>query len=374
MLRSMRRIGTIFLMVLLHAPACLFGVSFADQDSSKKVYVHNIAGGYHHGFVLPHHRSIPYYTIDPINGIELYASKYFPEINPKRPPEIGVGYYHSNMGNLDIYGRAHGFFMGLGGDLFRNRSPVWLQQTFCFGISYNTAHFDLEENPSNRLIGSSFNAFVTYSLNVRAKVAENVVLYAGPSFNHMSNGNVRMPNFGLNQLTTKVGISYRIHPEETIYSIQDSDLQVYKKNRFLFMLSGGKRKISRNVNEEFIVASLAFDYSRRINPNQAWGAGIDLVADASEGRELYVTGYRIEEIIPWHGGIHISWERIWNRLSISLQPGYKILTPSEHKSYQYNRVAIRYRSEYNIVFGCAIKAHGIKADFIEFGLGYAFER
>ncbi|MDA3821713.1 MAG: hypothetical protein PF450_03740, partial [Bacteroidales bacterium] len=159
----------------------LFGRSYTDQDTTRQVLSYKISAAYHHGFVLPHHLSIPYYTIDPINGIELYASKYFTKINSERPPEIGIGYYHSNLGNLEVYGRVHGFYMGLGTDFFRSRSPVWIQQTFCFGFSYNTTHYDIEENYSNRLIGSSFNAFITYSLNLRAKITDKLVFYVGPT-------------------------------------------------------------------------------------------------------------------------------------------------------------------------------------------------
>ena len=84
-------------------------------------------------------------------------------------------------------------------------------------------------------------------------------------------------------------------------------------------------------------------------------------------------GVSIENIVPWHGGIHLSYERIWNKLSIIIQPGYKIITPSEQFFYQFNRVGIRYRTDSNIILNYSIKAHKFAADFIEFGVGYVFE-
>lgn len=344
-----------------------------DVKSSFFKLPEQITTYYHHGYLFPHHPSMAYFTSENINGFEIIGSKYFPSINPVRPPEIGLGYYFSNLGDREVYGLAHGIYMMLGGDFFRDKSSFYLQQNFSFGISYNTEHFDIEENYSNRAIGSHLNTFFILSMNMKIKLGQNLILSAGPSLVHMSNGNIKRPNFGLNLINTRVGITLKLNPEKISSKNEFFEPVEYEKNRYLILFSGGVRHQSRLIPKYFPVGTFVAEYSRRLNLNQALGIGIDLIYDPTEGQELYVTGAHVENIIPWHGGIHLSYERIWNKLSIILQPGYKIITPSDHYFYQFNRVGFRYRLNNNIILNYSIKTHRIAADFIEFGVGYCFE-
>ncbi|MCK4923043.1 MAG: acyloxyacyl hydrolase [Bacteroidales bacterium] len=343
-----------------------------DSKFSFLTLPEHITTYYHHGYLFPHHPSMAYFTAENINGFEIIASKYYPSINPDRPPEIGFGYYFSNLGDRDVYGLAHGLYMMLGGDFFKNRSKIYLQQGISFGISYNTEHFDIKENYSNRAIGSHLNTFFILSMNMKVKLGQNLLLSAGPSLVHMSNGNIKRPNFGLNLINSRVGLTWKMNPVKSS-SIEFFEPLEYNKNRYLILFSGGVRHQSRLIPEYFPVGSFIAEYSRRLGLNHALGIGIDFIYDPTEGLELYVIGAHIENIIPWHGGIHLSYERIWNKLSIILQPGYKIIAPSEHYFYQFNRVGFRYKFNNNIVLNYSIKTHSFAADFIEFGVGYCFE-
>ena len=368
----MIRAGLIFILII--DAFAMQGQSKVTKDSmSRNSYV-NISAGYNHGYLYPHHPSINYFTKENINGISLIASRSFPEINRKRPPEIGMGYYFSNLGNQDVFGNVHGLYFDIGGDFFRTLSPVYIRQSTAFGMSYNTKVFDIHNNYFNRSVGSHINSFFIISLFLQAELGDNIKLFAGPSVVHMSNGNIKMPNYGLNLFTTKVGITYKLQTHKDLWPNEIIVKDEFAKNRFLIIGSGGVRQVSRSIRERFLAASLLTDYSRRVHTNQAFGAGLDLIYDPVEGRETNVTGDVIENFVPWHVGAHLSWQRIWNRFSICLQPGYKIITYSDQKSYQYNRLAIRYQLNNNILLNWSLKSHKIRADFIEFGVGYMFER
>jgi hypothetical protein len=365
----MRQIA--FLLILFISEVnCLAGNIRADRDTLKSKKPLNLSMSYHHGYYFPHTKGLRYFTNENINGIQFEASWSFPELNKDRPPEIGFGYYTSNLGSKDVYGNVHGIYMDMGVDYLRGRYPVYIQQSIYAGVSYLTKHFDIETNPLNRAIGSPFNAFILLSLDLRADIGENLILFGGPVYVHMSNGNIQMPNFGLNLLNTRLGCSYRFNPDGKESNFQAREETEYLKNRYLILASGGIRQLSRKIPENFFVGTIVGEYSRRISLHQALGAGLDFVIDPTVGRETYVTGRRVEEIVPWHLGLHLSWERIWNNFSIILQPGYKIITLSEHYFYQYNRIGMRYRLESNIVINCSIKAQGVRADFFEFGIGY----
>jgi Lipid A 3-O-deacylase (PagL) len=327
----------------------------------------------HHGYLFPHHKSMTYFTNDDINAFEFSVSRSYQEYNPSHPPDLGLGLYRSNLGNDQVYGKATAAFFNISSEYLKNRCCFYFGTSTSFGISYISKHFDIDENYSNRAIGSHLNAFFVFSFDLKADIGDQWTLSAGPSIVHMSNGNLKQPNYGLNLINARFGLGYRFnvanieaHPLTYPQLTEDP----FQKNRYSIVFSGGERQISRQLPENHLVSSLVLDYSRRITYNQALGIGIDFVYDPTEGREVYVVGARIDPIVPWHGGIHLSWERIFGPLSIILQPGYKIITPSEHYYYQFNRVGIRYHLKNGLVLNYSIKAHKFAADFFEFGLGW----
>ncbi len=343
------------------------------NPDSSSAPPHNITFAYHHGYLFPHHRLVTYFTEEYINGFNITLSRYMPGIKLLNPPEMGGGYYFSNLGSREIYGYAHGVYFYVARDFLKNQSPFNLQSTMNIGASYNTKHWDLSENYSNRNIGTHVNIFFMYSLNLKVKVSERILVSAGPVLVHTSNGNIKQPNFGLNLLNTHFSMTCLIDPKNKKTALPVRQITDFNKNRFLFIASGGVRQLSHRIPDYFAVGSLLTGYSRRINPYLALGLGTDFIYDPTEGREMYVTGVRVENLIPWHVGVHLSYERIWDHLSFILNTGYKVITPSGHFNYQYNRIGVRYRFDNNLLLNYSLKSHKIVADFIEFGVGYVFQ-
>lgn len=324
----------------------------------------------HHGYLVPHHRSMAFSNTEYINGAEIFVSGSFPRVTTRRPTNFGAGYYYSNLGSREVYGRVHVIYTAIEADFFRTTLPFYIRQSTAFGIGYTTERFDIDDNFSNRAIGSHLNAYVSISVSLVTEINERLTLSAGPSVVHTSNGNIRHPNFGLNLLNAHAGLAYRLRPESALPGgTLPEKPSPFKAHRMQVIASGGVRQLSHKVRENFFVGSLLADYSYRVNRYQALGGGVDLVWDPTEGRETYVTEPRVEDIVPWHLGVHLTWERYWNRFSIVLQPGYKVVTLSEHNFMQYNRAGIRYRPAEHLILSCAIKAHEFRADFIEFGVG-----
>lgn len=369
--RSKRNICLILLYLFVHILSP--GLAATVQDSTDGSKPWDLSGWFYHGYLLPHHQLMTYFNEDNINGFEVVASRYYTGLNPVRPLEAGLGYYFSNLGNREVYGHVHGMYAVLGAEIFKDRSPVYIHQSVSVGLSYNTERFDIENNYFNRVIGSHINAFVILSMNLRADFGP-VSLSAGPSMVHMSNGNMRQPNLGINLVNGRVGMTYRFGDGSSLIARELQVDTAFSRHRLQFFLSGGIRQLSRKIPNYYGVGSLVGEYSLRFTQNQALGFGLDLVYDATEGRETFITRISEEEVPPWHMAVHLSFERIYGRLSILVQPGYKIWTPDGHNYFQFNRAALRYRVEDNLMLNLSIKAHGLKGDFIEFGVGYGFER
>ena len=342
-------------------------------DSINLKQPRNISISYLHGYLYPHHRLVTYFTKEYINGFDITFSRHMPALNPLHPPEIGGGYYFSNLGSKEIYGYAHGIYVFIARDYFRFKSPVYLQQSIGTGASYNTKHFDINDNYSNRLIGSHLNIFFIYSLNLKAVIGKHLLFSAGPIFVHTSNGNIKQPNFGLNLVSTNFGLTYLMDRKNSPGYLPVQYKSDFRRNRYIFVLSGGVKELSHRIPKDYKVGSLLADYTRRLNSNLALGMGMDFIYDPTEGMAVYVTGAHIDNIVPWHIGAHLTFERIWGHFSLVINSGYKIINPSEKFNYQYNRVGIRYRFKNHFVLNYTLKSHKIVADFLEFGVGYIIE-
>lgn len=356
-----------FLLLLIKSTVC-----FPMHHNNTLIPQNNITFSYHHGYLFPHHRLVTYFTSEYINGFNVTLSRYIPQLNLKNPPEMGGGYYFSNLGSKEIYGYVHGIYYYIGREFFRNKSPISFQTTISFGASYNTKRWDLTENYYNRNIGSHFNILFIYRINLKARINRNWQISTGPAIVHTSNGNLRQPNFGLNLLNTHLSLTYSFDQGKSQKIPLEMSDEKYEKNRYLFIVSGGYRQLSHKIPDFFMVGSILTDYSRRINPNLALGLGADLIFDPTVGKELYVTGSPAIKTNPWHFGIHLTYERIWNKTSLFINSGYKIITPTTPTDYQYNRIGIRYRFDNDLIINYSLKSHRFAADFIEFGIGYEF--
>ena len=354
---------------LLYSSKSFSMIPDSTQDNSTR----NLTISYFHGYLYPHHRLVTYFNTEYINGFDLAISSHVPALNHLHPPEIGGGYYFSNLGSREVYGYAHSLYFFVGRDYFQCKLPVYLQQSIGTGVSFNTKHFDISENYSNRLIGSHLNIFFIYTLNLKARFGERMLFSIGPAFVHTSNGNISQPNFGLNLISTRMSLTYTMDRDGKKSVVPIHYLPDFNKNRYLIVVAGGVRELSHRIPKYFTVGSIMTDYTRRLDANLALGLGMDFIYDPTEGMPLYVIGAQVENIIPWHIGTHLSYERIWNHFSLVINSGYKIITPSEHYNRQYNRVGIRYRFNNHFVLNYSLKSHKFVADFLEFGVGYIIE-
>jgi len=117
-----------------------------EPDSSREKSSRNVSLGYFHGVLVPHHPVITYYNNEYINGFDLTVSRYISETKHINPPEMGAGYYFSNLGSKEIYGYAHALYFFISRDFLKNSPNLCLRSSISIGASYNTLHWDITDN------------------------------------------------------------------------------------------------------------------------------------------------------------------------------------------------------------------------------------
>ncbi|NJO91702.1 MAG: acyloxyacyl hydrolase [Chloroflexia bacterium] len=147
-------------------------------------------------------------------------------------------------------------------------------------------YFDLKSNPTNMAISSPLNAYVNYCIEASCRITPQSKFKIGIGMTHISNGNFRQPNKGLNFLTASAGYVYNLGKSLNTNGIHSSIVKDTTNHQLLVMGLYGQKQISRRYNWSYAVKGIAGEYSRRIAGNSWLGASVSFYYDPSLVKEL----------------------------------------------------------------------------------------
>ncbi len=338
----------------------------------------NIEFNYHNGFLYAHHSSIAYLTQSYINGYDIKIGK---STNGEhlweqlyRYPELGIGFYNSNLGNSDVFGNVDAIYSYINVPIIK-KQKISFNYNFAIGIAYLRHCFNVSNNYNNIAIGSKVNAYLNFDLDFKLKVINRLYLINGLGFTHFSNGAVKKPNLGLNLLTYQVGLKYFLNKDRKEL-IHNKISKIERKNEYSIILSGGIKGISPPGGKMYPTSSISFNGYRYLNLKQKVGIGLDVFYDNSIDMTLKMNNngtlkdIENKQIDLYSSGIHLSHDLVFNKVSFTTQLGYYLYSKLDRDFY--SRLGFNYKLSEKFLLNLTLKTHWGKADFIEFGIGYCF--
>jgi len=347
--------------------------------SKKQLYVEGI---YHYGFVAPHHEYMSYFINEHVKGFQVnvgfftVGSRYWNR--SYNYPRIGMGYYHSGLGNRAIYGKLDAFYLYVDRAFLNLNNRVNVRNRISFGIGHISKIFDLYTNNYNIVIGSKLNVFLQYNLEGTLRLTPLLQMKTGLSLIHASNGAIKEPNKGFNLVTSFVGFQYSLGDQRNYFPKIHPVNPDTSKNQFITVLAFGRKSISRLHAFEYPVYVLSFEYSRRISSTGRLGIALTGYLDRSIEKEF------VNQIFPdssfkssdyYSIALNPSYEMCMGRLSFLFQPGVYLKYSFKEYGLITNRIGLRYYFRNGLLAGISIKAHWLaKADFIEWSFGYRLKK
>jgi hypothetical protein len=333
-----------------------------------------------YGFIIPHHSSLVYLIEDHAKAWDVNVS-YFTKGDKLwqqyyRIPELGLGFYHANLGNPEYLGKANALYGFI-------RIPIVYKNVFHFnyslggGIAFLNNPFNVETNIYDIAIGSKANAFIDLGLSLEIKIVKSLLFTTGLQFTHYSNGAWKVPNLGLNIPAASAGLKY--YPG----NYQQPDKKNYKelkaafarKYEFWLSYSGGIRENPPPNGRKFYVSAFCFNAEKQFTPRRKFGTGLDIFYDSSIRARLRNDSTALNESYNFRSGIHISHDVIFNKVSFTMQAGaYFYTKETKGDGYIYSRFGFRVKITKHLATILTLKTHFFKADVIEWGLGYYFEK
>ncbi len=279
-------------------------------------------------------------------------------------PSYGIGLYSGHFNNPTI-GNPFAIFGFMDFPFFRTKK-LSLSTNWGLGLTFNINEYDSVNNPKNIAIGTDINVYIDFMLHCKYKLTNRWELGSGIKFQHFSNGAIKKPNLGLNMLSGTLSVYY--YPFKNIEQFNTSTKpQKSKKYELTTLFAYGINGVEEN-DLLYKNATLSATISRKINFKRNVGIGLDVFYNE------YIKTYLPNEQNITNNqlmsyAVIISSDMIANKFRLTTQIGTYVHRSTDYSVPVYERVAIRFYPIKNMFTNISIKAHGFKAQFIEWGIG-----
>lgn len=332
-----------------------------------------------YGFFIHHHSEMKAYNANfPMFELSLQRQTYGrhtwqPYFNY---PTIGVTALYSDLGNIDIIGKAYAIYPFINFPF--NKSKV---NTFGFrfgiGAGYITKKFHPINNSRNTSIGNNINAAISLTFEYKRHISEHFKASAFAGLTHFSNGCTHFPNSGLNIINTGISLTYTIKGQEEYIPKENIDNKNFRKIRpeFYIGLSTGIKRIEYKQSKDFMVYDLEFYVMDRISNLSKIGIGLDVVSDATDGmtlKEFYRSNEEYTSFELLKPGIGLSYELMMGKASFLFNFGYHPWGKDMRYGRWYQKLGFKLDIGNHLYAKIALNTHFGVADFIGYGFGLKF--
>ncbi len=247
-----------------------------------------------------------------------------------------------------------------------------------FGLAYVENPFDPVNNQLQKAIGSNVNYLGEVQLIYSYGLTERVNLNVQTGMTHISNAARKLPNSGLNILFLGAGLSYQISDESAEvfkkFNQRNLEYEVGQLNHYV-MLRSGVKSIRALDFAVFPAYGLNYTAALRYGALGSWTAGLDVDYNRGYVREnmAIIESSGIDRpFVRWRTGFAIGHELHMNKLSMITQFATYLKRPRVDHSLFYQRYGLKYHLSKNWFAAATLRAHGGRADYMEWTFGRRF--
>ena len=293
-------------------------------------------------------------------------------------PVVGFGFTYTHYGIDSIYGRSYGLYTLIQIPLITGRKWEWTLR-IGDGVSYVSKRY--QDSPPfdtiNVAIGTHINDFGIFVTDLRYHWNEHWDLQAGANFTHISNGDYRSPNLGVNMYGAHVSVRYfptSSQPKRIGHELLPPKDKWITQVRLGLAYSEARTTGSPEVPTYVLNVYEGMKWGRN---NKLFG-GINYAYKTSVYDFLvhYGVDYGHEKAHSWDGAFFAGNEFLVGRVGIVAEAGiyyhqtYLAFVPFYEKLggnlYLINRDAGAFKE---LFISTRLVTHGFVAEYTEFGLG-----
>jgi hypothetical protein len=322
----------------------------------------------HYGFIIAHTAKV-----EPVSHTNPYGFEFsFNKLNTSMErwkifnhyniSGIQVSYF--NFQNPRILGSA--FVFTIFTEPIISFSNKWLFSIKAgTGFSYHTKIYDPEKNPLNTFFSTRISFPLYLMARFKYRVSGNSYITLSGSFNHISNGAINLPNYGMNFPTLLLGIEHFQKPLPILRSdyIRVRNSKVSSQYLIIQTLTGYKIVYGERV----YAFGLHTRYTWQIRTHYALNAGAEVILDGGVKRNIEVENLELDyKRVALTGGQDF----IFGKVIFTQYFGYYIYAPCKAKNSFYQKYELSYRIVPEFMAGLYLKAHSSDAELAGLSLSY----
>lgn len=139
-------------------------------------------------------------------GFKFAPNSYMGKMYPNTIQGIGIGY--NTFYNTKEVGNPLAVYVFQTSQIAYITPNLSFDYEWNFGASFGWKKYDAEKNPYNTIVGSKANAYINLGFLLNWQITKEVAFRAGIGLSHYSNGNTSYPNFGVNTLDGRIGLTW----------------------------------------------------------------------------------------------------------------------------------------------------------------------
>ena len=332
----------------------------------------------YYGFIINHHTELePFNAHIPAFELSIvkdtYGRKYWERIH--NYPYIGISFFYSTLADHPAVGQAMAVYPFITFPVIRNEKN-FLGARIGLGLSYLTKTFDPIENYKNIAIGSNVNVAVNLMAEYRRQLNEMTALSAGISLIHFSNGSTATPNYGLNLPMVSLALSKRISKPNDQILMRRPKIPPFRYNDnkiYIFSIMGAwaSKNMGNVFGERYDVYMASVNALKYFNEISAVGLAFDFSYDGSHSAMLQRQGIIDPSFITvLRPGIAPTYEMSISKVLINFGVGFYWGGKEKSDGDIYEQLSLKYLFYKNIFAIVTLRAHGARAAFVSWGMGY----
>lgn len=330
---------------------------------------------YHYAILLAHHAHMRILTDRhfPMIQVNFFnAGNYHREWQQLYDyPMFGISLLSSPLSSQQYLGSGIGVAPFVNYPLFRT-SLFSVNFFVSSGIGYIGKPFDMRNNYKNQAIGSHLNALLAGQIDLRYRINESSEVSTGISLTHFSNGKVKVPNLGINNVGFFVGYAHHFTTNEpAVKEVHSTEDPAWEKNVFL---AAAIKQIYPVGGNYYPYTALSFNVKKIINRKRKIGVGADIFYDFSDRARFVKMGVMNPDITYTKPALYALHDFRMGKTSVFVHIGAYLYAYEKNQGYGmiYDRAGIQYYFNNSISALVALKTHYAKADCIEWAINFSF--
>lgn len=336
----------------------------------------------HYGFIIPHREEIKNLIQGHSFGVNAemflhYKQEKFWHRAWSGPHQTWTITY-LNTGNPKQLGSHFSFLHQLYLPLQRSASDRKMKQHIALGIGlgYSSKVWNQFDNYQAPVLSSHLNTALSMQYSLQCFKSKRSAISMGLRLAHFSNGSLKTPNLGTNNLSLFVATEW-IGKQHNSADLKDSGQDIMQSDFFQFRITGGYcfglKEILPPGEKKYFVSGLNLGFDSRMNSKSSLSCGTDLMRNTSLSvllKEKSDTTISDNALIQLGGTL--GYVMHFNRFELRFQQGLYIIDRYKGDGLLYQRVGLRFYISDHAWIAVMLKTHFAKADYGEYGIGYAF--